>query len=650
MKLKKVQVAKPVKVLTLLRSFNPLWLVGIVALTVVIYFNSLNNQFTNWDDDKYITANNDIRTLHGDSVIYTVKKAFTTYEVGNYHPLTTLSYCFEYTLFALNPLPYHITNLLIHLFNTTLVFGFIWLLTRQQLVALITALLFAIHPLHVESVAWVSERKDVLYAFFYLAALCMYLLYLKADRRKYFFYATTFLLFGLALLSKGMAASLPLVFFIIDFFLGRKLTVKTTLEKLPFFVLSLIFGYVAIIAQGSAMHPDIGYYTPFERVLLTCYALLLYWEKFLTPFNLSSFYTYPDKTDGKYPLMIYIAPAIVLLILFLVYKSKRSGKDIWFGFGFFFCTIALVLQIVPVGGAIISDRYTYLPYIGLFFILGRWFANLWENKYEKLQGLKVPTAIMLAFFVLIFSFLAAQRSEVWHDSIKLWSNVIEQNTGNRDVFFARGLAYDEAGQTELAIIDYTSAIQLNPGKASSYFVRANCFFHLHKYPEAIRDYFAGLALEPGNAEAYSNRGSSYSFIGKYEQALRDFDSAIVYYPNRAEVFNNRGFVLTTLKRYNEAIPDYDKALRLKKDYFEAWTGRASAYLQLHNFDRAISDYTMAIQLDSANATTEYNNRAVAYFSINKFQLAMADAIKAKQMGYPVDSGFMMMLKRQYGNF
>jgi len=342
------------------KAFHKLLVLALILITTSIYFKSLNNQLTTWDDKNYVTENKDIRSLHGDSISYTIKKTFSSYVMGNYHPLTMLSYCMEYAKYQLKPKPYHVTNLIIHLLNTLLVFAFIWLLTQQQWVAFITALLFAIHPMHVESVAWVAERKDVLYSFFYLSALCTYLIYLKKEKTKWIWYVYIFLLFFLGLLSKAMTVTLPIILFAIDYFLGRKFTVKVILEKSPFLLLSFIFGYIAIEAQKSANAiADISNYNFFDRLLFTCYGLITYLWKIVAPVNLSCFYDYPVKLNGMYPLIFYIAPVIVLLLALLIYKSIRSGKDVLFGAGFFssplywfynYCLLVgqLLLIVIPI--------------------------------------------------------------------------------------------------------------------------------------------------------------------------------------------------------------------------------------------------------------------------------------------------------------
>ena len=695
MKPKPSHINEPVAPPDIRRSVTWLWLAGLLAITIAVYYNSLSNKFINWDDDLYVTANNDIRTLHGDSVNYTLEETFKTYVAGNYHPLTMLTYCIEYRMYGLNPWIYHLDNLLLHLLNALMVFSFIWLLVRQNAVAFITALLFAVHPMHVESVVWIAERKDVLYAFFYLAALCTYVLFIRNEKFKWCFYVITLIFFVLGLLSKAMMVSLPIVFFAIDYFNIRKPTLKRVSEKIPFIILSVVFGLIAIKAQGSALQPPgVEQHNFFERVLFFFYALLLYGWKLLVPFNLMGFYHYPVKQDGSYPIIVYGAPLLIVGLLFLLYKYKPRARDMWFGLAFFFITIALVLQILPVGGALIAERYTYLPYIGLCFIIARLVYALWVRRSEKRTVSKLAAAGVLIFFVGLCSFLSAQRSKVWHDSISFWRDEAEKNDKNRDIFLKLGSAYDASGQYEDAIKSYSDAAQLDPDYPNTYYVRGNCYYILGKYMEAaadfahviqlepqiaadahfmgtsyhqlnkaevdlvtadiyylrgncyynlanygeaISDYTESIRRQPTNPDAYSNRGLAYSFTGETVNAINDFTTTIQQNPLRAAAYNVRGYLYGTQQNFKGALADYNKALELKKDYFEALSGRGFVYLNLKNYEAAIKDYDAAIQLKPDSGTgVEYYNRGLAYFNLKNFRPALQDVLKARQMGYQTD--------------
>ncbi len=555
MKEKKIEPKNQKKNYSKPKTFNKLLLLALIVITAVIYFKSLNNELINtWDDHGYITENPDVRTFHGDSVGYTLKKIFSSPVLGNYHPLTMLSYCIEYGKYKLNPKPYHVTNLVFHILNALLVFCFIWLLTQQQWVAFITALLFAIHPMHVESVAWVSERKDVLYTFFSLGALCMYIFYLRKEKWKSRFYALAFFLFILALLSKAMAVTVPLLFFAIDYFLDRKITLKVVLEKVPFLVMSLIFGFIAIGVQKSAKALDgIVNYDFADRILFSCYGLVTYLWKLVVPINLSCFYNYPDKQGGMYPFAFSIAPFVILLLTFLIYKSMRFGKDVMFGFGFFLITIVLVLQILPVGDAIIADRYTYIPYIGIFFIIARGINNLLETKSEKFRSLKTPAIAVFAAFTVVFCYLTIQRCKVWHDSISLWSDAIEKNDKAPKSLNNRGLCYYRTQQYDKALADLNSTIQLSDDYIDAHYNRGVVYYSLKQYDEAMNDYNIAIQQDPKFSKAYNNRGNIYHLLGKYNEAITDYTSAIQFNSKFGKAYCDMAGIYFITQRYQLAL-------------------------------------------------------------------------------------------------
>lgn len=616
---------------------NKILLPILILITVAIYFRSLNNKFTIWDDDVYITENPDIRTLHGDSIVYTVQKTFKTYVVGNYHPLTMLTYCLEYQKFKLRPKPYHLTNLILHVLNTLLVFGFIWLLTGQRWTSFITSLLFAIHPMHVESVAWVAERKDVLYSFFYLSGLCTYILYLKKEKSAWRLYILTFLIFGLAFLSKAMAVTLPIVFFAIDYFLGRKFTFKTVLEKLPFIILSVVVGYIAIDAQKlSHALEGIIYYSFFDRVLFVCYGIIMYLWKLLLPFDLSCFYSYPVKGEGWYPILFYVAPVLLFGLLFLIYRSKQYGKDIVFGFAFFFITIVFVIQILPVGGALMADRYTYLPYIGLFFIIAGWINTLIQNKSKY-----IPSIIALfILFVVALCFLSSQRTKVWHDSISLWSDAIKKNDREDILYKSRGIAYTKEKQYDRAIKDFDRAIELRPKNPDVFYERGFAYNQKGNFQEAIRDYSASiyyLDLINDSSEfnryqlkyekAYNNRGSAYGYIGKLNNAIDDFTAAIKNNPTFSDAYNNRGMTYRQMGKYKEAINDFNSAIRYSPKYKNAYCNLGVAYKSLRKLDEAIKNFNTAILIDSTYSVAYYH-RGFTYYYLGKYEQAVKDYTSA----------------------
>jgi protein O-mannosyl-transferase len=492
-----------------------LWPLLLIVITWAVYAGSLNNELTTWDDKNYLIENPAIRSLKSDSV----KMMFTPgppsgYIMGNYHPLTILSYAIEYSKYGLDPKPYHVTNLVFHVFNALLVYLFVLLLARQRVVAFITAVLFAVHPMHVESVAWVAERKDVMYTFFFLASLCTYIKFIDHGRKEWKYYIFTVILFLLSLLSKGMAVTLPVVLLLVDYYREGKFTWRSVLDKMPFFLVSLKFGLIAIEAQESAQAINAGVASDFfDRIALACYALSTYLWKAVLPIDLSCYYSYPEDVEG----IIYICILIIWGLGFLVYKSAKHTRDIVFGAAFFLVTIVLVLQILAVGGTIVSERYSYIPYIGLFFIFARWLVKMAEEK-RSLRGLLYGGTLII---VLIFSYLAAQRTKVWKDSITLWTDAIEKDDQAPAAFNGRGDAYTMLKKYDLAEKDLKRALALQERYHEAHYNLGLVYYYKGMYAEAIKEYTRAIEIKPDLAVAYFNRSGTYYTLQQFQPALDD---------------------------------------------------------------------------------------------------------------------------------
>ncbi|MCL2878308.1 MAG: hypothetical protein FWF13_05960, partial [Acidobacteria bacterium] len=290
-----------------------IWAGLIILVTALAYSNSLDNGFVNWDDDTHVYANQDIRNLDG----LAIRTFFTSYYLNMYAPVTMISYALDYKIGGLDPAVYHRTNLIIHLFNVALVFFFLYRLTGQKAVAVISALFFGIHPLHVESVAWISERKDLLYVFFYLGGLIAWTGRRDGKRPQTCYFLALFL-FLLSLLSKSAAVTFPLILILIDFYRGRrsphsydtagKITlIKNHLDKIPFFLLAIAFGALSLLSQkviGSEVDYVAGY-TIIDRVFLGAYAFTFYLVKSIFPWKLSALHPMPMKPDGFLPVSYY---------------------------------------------------------------------------------------------------------------------------------------------------------------------------------------------------------------------------------------------------------------------------------------------------------------------------------------------------------
>ncbi len=570
---------------------------GVGLLTIISFSPIFGNDFTNWDDNLYVTANH----LMNDLSFSGISEIFTTEVVSNYHPLTILSLAVNHQISGLNPTAFLSTNLLLHLFNTIFVFIFIYSLSEKKpSVAIISSLFFGIHPMHVESVAWISERKDVLYTFFFLLGLIGYLKHLeKPDIKKY---SIVLILFFCSLLSKPAAVVFPIVLLLIDYYKSRDLNMKLIVEKIPFFILTLFFAILTYnIQSGSAMDVGSKFNLP-ERLLFACYGFITYIFKFFIPYNLSALHPFPES--GNLPQFFYLFPFLVLLISGLI--LKLNNKTLTFGLLFYFISIAPVLQFITIGNALVAERYTYVPYIGLLFILGHLFYYL-DNKNST------PTylyKVIIGTAAIVFTILSFHRTSVWENSNTLWTDVIEK--------------YPESNR--------------------AYMSRGNYFMDNQKYDEALSDFNYSLNINPNYYQALESRGNLHIQMKNYDSAIDDFTLCIGNGTNKENLYVMRGMAFSKSNKINQALSDYNKALELNPQYPIAYNGRGTLYFnKLKEYNKALNDFNQAISLDPKLGTS-YLNRSRCYYMLSQKSNAYEEAMKAQQLGIEIPPSYLKLIQ------
>jgi len=623
-----------VKKITLAASLS-----AVVLITAIAFYPSLNNGFPNWDDGAYLTENAAVRELSWQSI----KTMFTSFYVACYLPLTILSYALEYHFFSLDPFAYHAFSLILHLGNCLLVFWFIFMLRANVTAAFITALLFGIHPLHVESVAWVSERKDVLCTLFFLAALISYQYYHRKAKSPAL-YSLALALFMCALLSKAMAITLPCVLLLCDYFNQRAWNRKLLWEKVPFFLLAAIFAAVALYAQhslgGVRNQPSVSL---LETMAIAGYGLVFYLAKILVPLNLSCLYPYPNMAQGL-PVSFYAAAMLALVLLAAVAYAVRYARTISFGALFFLITIAPVLQLVPIGQAMAADRYTYIPAIGLLYLAAEGFARLWGSGGEAAQKrnrLLLPAAIFTCAMLCVLTW---QRCLVWKDGVTLWNDVIRNYPLDPVAYHNRALAFKDAGDYERAIADFTTALSINPQFIDAYNNRGLAYKNKKEFKKALADFDTALSLSPRYAKAWCNRGLTCTVIGEYQRAIADLNQALALDPQFAIACYNRGNAYAAIAENDRAIADYTQALSIDPCYAEAYNNRANLFLKEKLYDRAIADYSQALKYKPGFTTARYN-RAVAYYEKGDYKNSWAEVKALQTSGFPLKQEFLQLLKR-----
>ena len=570
----------------MLSSHSPKILICAIVLCAAVFFSffpCLKNDFTNWDDDTYLLDNSLVKTISPDGL----RRIFSAPVLGSYLPLTILSFAVEYHFFRLDPKIYHFDNLILHTANSLLVFALIYLLSAHWPTALVTALLFGLNPLRVESVAWVTERKDVLFSFFFLASLLSYVLFILNSSRGCF--RISCVLFFISVLAKPQGVALPFALLAVDYLYRRENIKNLVLEKIPFFLISIVFWKISFAASTPFLLENS--FSGFDKLALTNYAVVLYLKKSLLPSGLCAFYPYPEKTGGHFPAAVYLS-SVVILASAWIFLRRRCGRTEQCAALFFLITAALPLSNIWTGGHLLADRYAYLPSVGLFFLCALGFTHFLNSRPGNL---KILFAIPLFVYLAAFSFLTSQRCRIWENSETLWSDVIQKYPRHYLAYLQRGDYSMKKGDYVSARQDLNLALSLNSRSAEALNTRGTLYYLQKEYPAALADLDTAIKIKPAYSRAYSNRGIVRMALGQYDSALADYDQAIVLdkYHLNPEPYHNRAVLYKKQGRYEPALQDYGRAIALDPDYAPAYSQRAAIYKILGNEENAVNDLRRA---------------------------------------------------------
>ncbi len=590
-----------------------------IVLTAIAFYGIWNDSFTNWDDEAYVSENPFIFSLSWHTILRILSP--TTFVCGNYQPITILSYGLNYAAGGLNPAGYILGDLLLHLLNVLLVFIIIRKISGKNFIASLCALLFGIHPMHVESVAWISGRKDLLYTFFYLASALWYLSYLeKRTGSAMLRYSVSCILFVCSLLSKSSAVTLPAVLFLIDYYRARKFSVNMIIDKIPFLMTATFLGLWAIKGQhesGSLGCQEVlSFYT---RISIACHSFMFYIVKFFIPLKLSVYYPYPSSFPASLPLRYVLSPLFAVAAGIAAWYFRRS-KAFIFGFGFFLVNVIFILHFIPVADTVTADRFSYCAYIGLCFIVAHYVERVIASPGFK--NVRVAVSAAICIVALVFVYAVHERCAVWKNSETLWTDVIGK--------YPSGVAYNNRGHAYYLNHDYARALEeyntgllRYPSYEEIYSNRGVLHDALGDHARAMEDYNRAIAINPRFAKAYNDRGLSYCAHGDYVLAMNDLDRAIALDSGFADAWNNRGLDYYLNRNYDRAMNDFMRALALNPECPEAWFNKGRVYQARNDPDQALVCYTRAVAIDSSHAQA-YNNRGVVFCLRGDLDHAIAD--------------------------
>lgn len=607
-----------------------------LVVTFVSFSDSLNNEYVNWDDDRNFQENKLITSLNADNFWENTREIFTTDVIGGFNPLTIWTFAIENKLYGMDADSWkwwHLDNVLLHM---VCVF-FVFLLGRQLGLSLLgtclLTLLFGIHPMRVESVAWLTERKDVLFGAFYFAALFYYIKGKKLNK-EFKYIAVIIPLFFLSGLSKIQAVSLPLSMIAIDYYLDGKFSRQAILNKIPYFIISLIIGSLGFfLLKSEGVLSDNTNFSFFQRLFIGSYSYMIYLGKLIYPWIMSPLYPYPSTFETQFYLS---AIPFFGLVAGLIYMWKK-GLKVWvFGFLFFTFNVMFVLQILGAGQGFLADRFTYIPYFGLFFIAAFYFDKV---NWRTLRG-KIIIAIV-ALYMLLFAYKTYKQVDIWSNSYSLWTHVIQYFPNTKVTWGNRANWLRDAGYKDLALADYTQRLKLGVDDPEPFNSRAKLFFQsqnrdtlvlaYNDYTEAIRlAIIKGKSHEKLLPEYYVNQASTLARLNNLMGAIESFNKAELLEPNNPNIYFNRSITYHNMGNYQMEQQDIIKYLEFRPYDGAMISNLGSTKRLLGDPQGAEADFDRALRYSQLLAI--YEERARNYIALGKFNEAKQDALLIIQNG------------------
>ncbi len=583
-------------------------LVMVLLLALVfplVFFQLFSANFISWDDADVLLKNKDVHQFN-------VNAFFTKHYVGNYAPVTMIGFAIDWTLFHGSAFWHHFINVTLHFINALLVLLLLKKLTNNLWLAFLVCVLFSFHPTQIETVAWVAAKNNIFYSFFFLAALICYVNYSQQKQPKYYIFSLV--LFALSALSKPSAICFPLCLLAIDYFLEPKFSTKSLINKIPFFVISIIIGVVTIYSRTEDKFMNENHaFAIHERIGYAGYAIWQYISKFVFPVNLSVIYPYPaNKT-----LSLAVGYAVLILLGVLCYRLvKRKNKIVILGLSFFIINLLLVLQFIPFGEVLTADRYLYLPIIGLGLIL----FSLIKFKEKEYKFLSIGLMVVLGSMSFV-------RTAVWKNSIGLYSDIIDkyphsfvalnslgaehmlnknyqpaqqylnkaiaENPNYYKGYYNRGLLFAQTNRMNEALQDFTKAIELKQ-YSKAYVGRANVYYVMKDFPKAIADAEAVLKLDANNVKANFVLANCYDDLNQMDKAMGYYNKAIMLNPDEPNFYLRRAILFGKMQQFALCLNDLNIATTLSPQYAEAYYWKGVVKVNLNQ--NPCSDLKQALNL------------------------------------------------------
>jgi protein O-mannosyl-transferase len=612
-----------------------IWLVisVLVLATIGVYIRGIWNGFVDYDDNDYVTNNRNVRVgLTENSVKWAFSTSFTA---NNYHPLTWLSHQADVTVFGLNAAGHHMVSLALHLANTLLLLWFLYYTTRRFWVASIVAALFALHPLHVESVAWVAERKDVLSTFFWLATMLAYAWYVKkrTDEGRWSSglpaYVLAILLFAIGLLAKPMLVTLPLVLVLLDYWplnrfnleprnlLGadnRRAVLRSLLDKVPFAILAALSATITVRAQQTAM-PAWELMDWPMRITNTALSYWRYVISMVWPFGLAPFYPHPHEAFWGRAIVCYAL--LIAATVLAIYYGTRERKYLLVGWLWYLGTLVPVIGMVQVGDQSHADRYTYVPLIGLLVMIAWFLGDACRKKAELVRPAATITLIVIAALAAV----SFRQVGFWKDDITLFSRTVRVTENNYVMLTNLGVAYSTKDDLDRAADSFSKSLAIRPNEAYTHHGLGVVLLKKKDFLGAIECFKRAIELKPEFKEAYMHSAKAYLTIGKPAEAVTYAQKVVELDPEWPDAHVQLAASLCEAGQIDKAEEECRVALKLNPRLAMAHFTLAGVYVKRGDFEHAAEQYRQSISIEPDFSA--WNNLGNTLLHLNNLKEAEA---------------------------
>jgi len=618
----------------------------VAAVVAIVHWPVLDAQAMCFDDEEAIVENHLVQNPSWHSVgRFFSEVTLSSVVVGYYRPLTLTSLMLDWAMGGRpdNLRAFHRSSLALHVGSTVLIILLCYQIFKRPIVAAMVGLLFGLHPMTVEPIAWVMERKTILAAIFAFGCMNAYVRYTQIGGKRW--YIASVVLYLISLLAKPTVTPLPVLLLLMDYWPLKRFNRRAIIEKIPFFILAVVFALLCMLCEQKVNPLRMpAKLSLLHLPLRLCWLMVFYPFKILLPIRLTPVYVLPEPlalSNGVVLLAVVLVAAVAAILILY----RRRLPALWVSAAIFYIGLSPTMGFVGYSWVKASDKYTYFPAVGLLLLLA-WLLGLLAGAPTKGRASWRPSVVVVGVLAIALWLGVGTRQyiEEWQSTERHKFYMLSMAPNSSVTHFCCGNVYFTNGQYDKAIDFFTRSIELRPDDMQTYYNRGITYSRMQEYEKAIRDLTMVAQRCPTEAYVFNSRGKAFTNVLDYASATRDFDHAIALDPDFADAYNNRGLVYRAMQDVERAFTCYNKAIELAPDFAEAYFNRGNVCLHQGDYQKATEDYDKAIEYKSGYAAA-YHDRAVAHAAMSDYDNAWADIAMCKKLGLQVNPVLIKRLAR-----